>query len=444
METKIKKAEKFSASVTWKGIVIVFISFILLIPGAMIQSLITERKVRSEITIQNINELWSRDQTFTGPVLNIPYETVNTNSKNETKTQRHTLTLTPSELKITGKLSPEERHYGIYKAILYKSDLQITGTFRKPDFKEINHSKVLWDEATIKIGITDLRGVTVNPNIELEGKVINLDAGGSSTEETGTGLIGKVQNLSETDTLKEISFSGKLALKGSNSLNFIPMGKSTRVNLSGKWSDPGFTGSFSPEHKMTEKDFSAEWNVLHFNRNIPEFWIDGNVNDLTSASFGVNLVNMVDHYQQNERSAKYAIMFIALTFVVFFFVEIFTKKKVHPIQYALVGASLILFYTLLLSLSEQIGFGFAYLASAIAIICMITLYAKSIFKNMKHAGILSLLLAILYTFLYVIIQIEDIALLIGSIGLFIILGVIMFVSGKINWYKTEITDENPT
>ena len=171
-------------------------------------------------------------------------------------------------------------------------------------------------------------------------------------------------------------------------------------------------------------------------------WIDGQANSFDDASFGVNLVDPVNHYQQNMRSAKYAIMFIALTFVVFFFVEILTKKRIHPIQYLLVGLALILFYSLLLSISEQINFGIAYLIASLATIGLITAYAHSIFKNKVQTGALTGMLALLYIFLYVILQLEDVALLIGSIGLFIILGVIMFFSRKINWYKEEETEEN--
>jgi inner membrane protein len=148
-------------------------------------------------------------------------------------------------------------------------------------------------------------------------------------------------------------------------------------------------------------------------------------------------VETVDHYQQNMRSAKYAIMFIALTFVVFFFVEILTKKKIHPIQYLLVGIALILFYSLLLSISEQLNFAVAYLIASIATIGLITLYTHSIFKNEAQTGILTFVLCLLYIFLYVILQLEDVALLIGSIGLFIILAIIMYFSRKINWYKQE-------
>ena len=232
-------------------------------------------------------------------------------------------------------------------------------------------------------------------------------------------------------------FNFKLTLNGSEEINFIPVGKTTGINVSGKWAAPSFIGNFSPQSTIENGSFAAKWHVLHFNRNIPEAWNDDTNTYFDDASFGVRLVEAVDHYQQNMRSAKYALMFIALTFVVFFFVELLTKKKIHLVQYLLVGIALILFYSLLLSISEQIGFALAYLIASLATIGLITTYSYSIFKNTMQTGILTVILCLLYTFLFVILQLEDIALLIGSIGMFIILGIIMFVSGKINWNRQE-------
>jgi len=191
-----------------------------------------------------------------------------------------------------------------------------------------------------------------------------------------------------------------------------------------------------PEYTINSKNesFSAEWNVLSFNRDIPNSWAD-NIVHPSGSSFGVNLVDAVDHYLLNMRSAKYALMFIALTFVVFFFVEVLTRRRIHPIQYLLVGVALILFYSLLLSLSEQIGFALAYLIASVATIALITTYANSIFRDRKPTVILAVILAGLYGFLYTVLQLEDIALLIGSITMFLILGIIMFISRKINWYR---------
>ena len=260
--------------------------------------------------------------------------------------------------------------------------------------------------------------------------------------ETGLSILGKslIVNLKNVGFTDSLPFNCELKLNGSSSINFIPIGQQTAVTVSGQWQSPSFIGGFSPESTVDKEQFSASWNILSFNREIPATWSDDNITYLGNTSFGVNLIETVDHYQQNMRTAKYALMFIALTFLVFFFVEIFTKKPIHIFQYVLVGIALILFYSLLLSLSEQIGFGWAYLVASIATISMVTIYFYSLIKQKLPTFILAAILLILYAFLYILLQIEDYALLVGSIFLFVILGVIMFVSNKIKFWK-QVSEE---
>ncbi|MFT3753283.1 MAG: cell envelope integrity protein CreD [Paludibacter sp.] len=440
METNMQKVEKFSQSITLKAIIISFMTLLLLIPGSMIQSLIKERQKRSEETIEKINAKWSNAQTVNGPVLVVPYLTTTVDDKKNEVIESHAFILTPEVLDIKGKLIPEERHYGIYKSILYKSELKISGGFKMPDMVLPANSQIKWDEANVRIGISDLRGMTNNVSFQMNGFHATAEAGGAP-DAIGQGLVISLKNAGLLQTAKRLNFKCNLKLNGSSNINFIPIGKTTHVQMNGAWKSPGFIGSFTPEYSLNETGFNAHWNILHFNRNIPESWSDKDIQSVSDTSFGVNLVDEVDHYQQNMRSAKYALMFIALTFVVFFFVEVLTRKKIHPIQYLLVGIALILFYSLLLSISEQINFGVAYLIASIATIGLIVIYAHSIFKNKTQTGILGAILSILYVFLYVVLQLEDIALLIGSIGLFIILGVIMFVSRKISWYKNSEESE---
>lgn len=435
MEINNFKAEKFSQSITLKAVIIGFLTLLMLIPGSMIQGLIQERQARSQETIAKINAKWSNSQTINGPVLVIPYQKKTTDSKNNVVTETHTLTLTPEKLSIKSTLIPEERHYGIYKSILYKSNLLISGNFKPTDSLQFDGIPQ-WQSAYLRLGITDLRGISNNIDFVLNGKHFGASTGGGN-DFLGEGLIIPLKNTDFLPSNQPISFNSNLDLKGSSDINFIPIARTTNVEVSGQWKSPGFIGSFTPEYTLNNDGFKADWKVLHFNRNIPEAWVDKYDSVNEDLSFGVNLVNTVDHYQLNMRSAKYSLMFIALTFVVFFFVELLTKRKIHPIQYLLVGIALILFYSLLLSLSEQLNFGLAYLLAGIATIGLIVVFAHKIFKNGKQTGILALILTILYIYLYVILQLEDVALLIGSIGLFIILAIIMFLTQKIKWYKDD-------
>ena len=434
----MKKTEKFSQTLTFKAIIVTVLTLFLLIPRGMILNLIEERQERSSETISRINAKWSNAQTICGPVLSIPYLTVEKDEKKETQiVHRHKLNITPEELNIQAQLFPEERYYGIYKTTLYKSNIHITGKFDKINLPSVNASTILWKEAYISIGFSDLRGITNEVDFRLNGEKYSVEAG-EKDPLTGNKIVVGINEPDLLQSEKELSFNCDLNLNGSGEINFIPLGKNSKVKVVGAWKSPGFIGNFTPEEKkISNNEFQAQWNVLYFNRNIPKFWVDENTGSFNNSSFGVNLVNTVDHYQQNMRSAKYALMFIVLTFIVFFFVEALTKKKIHPLQYTLVGIALILFYSLLLSLSEQINFAVAYLIASFATIGLIIAYAYSIFKNKMQTGILTVILCLLYMFLFVILQLEDIALLIGSIGLFIILGIIMFASGKINWYKQE-------
>lgn len=442
METTLKKTGRINQSITLKALIIGFLTIILLIPGLMIQNLIEERQNRSLETIEKINNKWSNAQTFCGPIISIPYSTTQVNADKTTHIQEHILNIIPENLNIKAQLFPEERYYGIYKTILYKSEIDITGNFDKINFPKLENSIIHWEQAYLSIGVSDLRGITENIDFRLDNKQLSVEVTGNQNTQIGKMLVMPLNNTVQSLFDQPQTFNCKLKLNGSSNINFIPIGKTTKVHITGKWNAPGFIGNFSPEHNISEKGFEANWSILSFNRSIPEMWIDYPGNSFEDSSFGVNLIDPVNHYQQNMRSAKYAIMFIALTFVVFFFVETLTKRRIHPIQYLLVGFALILFYSLLLSISEQINFGIAYLIASIATIGLISAYTYSIFKNKIQTGALTGMLCLLYIFLYVILQLEDVALLIGSIGLFIILGTIMFFSRKINWYKEEETENN--
>ncbi len=441
METKIKKNGSFTQSITLKAIIVGFLILLLFIPNFMIQDLIRERKNRSYETIEKINAKWSRAQTLCAPILSVPYTSSYKASDDKILYENHTLNIVPEELNIETVLFPEERHYGIYKTILYKSDQVISGTFNLKNIGSLENTVIHWERAHLRLGFSDLRGITSNMVFNFNNKTYEAEAGISNDSYYIKELMVSLADSQLNGEEEVIPFHCKFNLNGSSNINYIPIGKTSKVHIKGAWKDPGFIGNFSPEHTIDNDGFDATWSVLRFNRSIPDVWSDSGIDSYMDSSFGVNLVETVDHYQQNMRSAKYAIMFIALTFVVFFFVEILTKKRIHPIQYLLVGIALILFYSLLLSISEQLNFALAYLIASIATIGLITLYTQSIFKNKTQTGILTFVLCLLYIFLYVILQLEDVALLIGSIGLFVILAIIMYFSRKVSWYKPEESAE---
>jgi inner membrane protein len=230
------------------------------------------------------------------------------------------------------------------------------------------------------------------------------------------------------------SFQMKLSLNGSGQISFLPLGKETTVQLTSTWKNPSFTGLFLPDERIVnDNGFSAKWKILHLNRNYPQQWTGKNEKALESA-FGAKFFCPVDEYQKSMRSAKYAVLFILLTFVAFFLTEVTNRTRVHPVQYLLIGFAICLFYLLLLSIAEHTSFAVAYLISATASLLLVTGYSRVILASSPMALMVGSLMSSLYGFLYVTMQLEDYALLFGSIGMFVVLGVVMFLTRKIDWY----------
>src|SRR5690606_34822991 len=221
----------------------------------------------------------------------------------------------------------------------------------------------------------------------------------------------------------------------SESLRFIPIGKETRVTMESNWHSPSFYGNFLPEdgsRDISESGFKASWDILQLNRQFEQSFF-GYLPDLKDFAFGTKLVIPVDEYQKNERTAKYGFMVIGLTLLVFLLIQLVSKIYIHPFQYLMIGLALVMFYTLLISISEHSDFFTAYAIAAFSVLALITVYSRAILKGFKFPLLICASLASLYGFIYVIIQLENYALLVGSIGLFLLLATIMFASRRIDW-----------
>ncbi len=416
----------------------------------MVESLIREREARQEEAIEEVSSKWGEQQTITGIVLTVPYK-IYTKVYEGEKTDKFKLVesreyahFLPEELNISGDILPEVRYRGIYEVIVYNSKIKLIGNFSIPSFEDwkIDNSNIIWEDAFVSLGLSDLRSIQENISIKWNDKQYFFNPGVESSDVIQNGISFQLP-INPSDSIKtKTEFSLDLNFNGSTSLNFIPLGKSTKVNIKSKWQNPSFIGAFLPDQREINPDgFSANWKVLHLNRPYPQNF-RGSVQGIDESSFGVNLIVPVDEYQKSMRSAKYAVIFITLTFLIFFFVQILNGIKIHPIQYIIVGLALCVFYTLLIALSEHIAFKFSYLISSVSTICLITLYATNIFNNKKLTTLICLILSTLYLFIYSIIQMEDYALLMGSIGLFIVLATIMYLSRKIDWYAIKTKEIN--
>ena len=411
---------------------------LLLIPSSMIKTIIVERETLNNEAINEVSSKWANEQQINGPILTIPLVYEYINEEKETKwEERKFLNILPEELNIQGEVTPEKLRRGIYEIVVYKSFLQFNGSFLVGHKINQDHLKqIKYDEAFLTIGISDLRGIEDEIAVNWGKERLKVIPGSRIPEIISKGVTIALPKL-EFSTDKPISFSFNLNLQGSQNLSFIPLGSTTHVKINSNWPSPSFNGSFLPDsRKVTETGFTAEWKVLQLNRNFSQSWVGSSGrNNMRDASFGVDLLLPLDDYQKSMRSAKYAAMTIALTFLIFFLVEVLNGKKIHPFQYILVGMALCLFYVLLISISEHSNFNIAYTISTLAVVSMITLYSLSIFKATKFTMLLSVTLIGIYGFLFVTLQLADYALLMGSIGLTIILGATMFFTRKINWYR---------
>jgi inner membrane protein len=434
---KQNNTQRFKNSVSLKLMLIVMLSLLLLIPTLFIRRLIDERQTRRNQTVQEVTSKWGAQQTVTGPVILIPYEKYEETSKNCYISRKHYMHLLPDSLVISGDIQPTVRYRGIYKVIIYKSTLHISGNFSKESFSDWpdKPDKILWEEASLALGISDLKGLEKINSLEWNGESCQVEGGIPYESSLTTGLNSPIRLAQGTDN----NFSMSIDLKGSEAIYFVPVGKSTRVTLTSPWKTPSFDGSMIPENpKVTDSGFSAEWNTLSLTRSYPQKWSDkGYEFDIPQSAFGVSLLVPVDIYQKTTRSVKYALLFIGLTFLVIFFLEVVGRKRIHPVQYLLTGAALVIFYSLLLALSEQIPFGPAYLIAAASIIGLIVVYAQTLFHKLNYTLATGGVLVALYGFLFAILHMSDLALLLGNIGLFIILAIVMFFSRKIDWYNSQ-------
>lgn len=413
-----------------KLLLILIISILLLIPQAIIMDMVNERSSTEGLANLEVNEKWGNGQTLTGPVLFIPGDSAANN-----------LYILPETLDINGNINSRTLKRGIYDFTVYETALTLAGRFSLPKELKAEQLKSLrTDRAKLLFAISDFKGFSDNPALILDGQSAEL-----SSEALH---LGSHDALSCSVDLQSFLDSGNLdyritvPLKGSDYLYFLPVGRTTSVHLASDCPTPSFTGRYLPaQREVTDQGFNADWKVLALNRDFAQV-LNSHAELKKAQPFGVDLKVPVEQYQQTTRSIKYAYLIILLTFAVVFFVEIRRQTPIHPVQYALVGIALMLFYTLLLAFSEHLTFLLSYLIASVMTIGLITLFMRTLLRNTRAALFIGLLLTVLYTFIYVIMQLESYALLVGSLGIFVILAVAMYASQKINWYQEKVKSEN--
>jgi inner membrane protein len=424
-------------SITGKIFLIGILVLVTWIPTLFVDFLVSDRADWRGEAVSDISEGWGGEQSILGPIVSVPV----LGSTQDGREEVGMLHVLPTEVNFEADLDTETRSRGIHSSQVYTGIIRGTGTLSTNGVVLNNDNLTpLWDRATLSVGVADPSGVQ---DISLLWNETLVD----SQSGVGFGVYGwrGVQAPIRIAPSENASFSFEISLRGSDSLKLFPVGDKTSAAISADWSSPSFVGSLLPvERKIGPNGFEASWRANEFTRSSPRFWYQrsGSQYDqfdpgwyaFENSSFGVQLFEGVDLYSMVERTIKYSILFIILTFTAFFMFEVVSKLRVHPMNYLLIGFAVGLFYLLLLSFAEHIGFGSAYLVASTAITLLITFYSTAVLKSRRRAFTIAALLAGLYGYLYVLLQLEDLALLFGSLFLFVVLASIMFMTRHIDWY----------
>lgn len=427
---------------------IALLILLLLIPLLLIGNLVSERQFQRDRVVEDIARSSSFAQQLTGPILVVPFSQAKRGWKTNKKTgERYwdewrisgRMYFLPEQFSLNGSLRTELRNRGIYQARLYHSDNRISGSIKLPANYDVSDKieDYRFEPAFLAVGISDIRGINNDLKLELNGQRLSFEPG-SGEPILGSGVHVPLPALN-VDKEQTLNFAFDLKLQGTGSLKVTPVGRDSVIELASDWPHPSFTGLYLPtERSINAKGFTAKWHTSFFATNMEETLAacrtDGECKNLTSRSMGVSFVDPVDQYLKADRSIKYALLFIALTFAVFFLFEVLKRMAVHPMQYALVGLSLALFYLLLISLAEHISFAIAYSISAGACVALISFYVSYVLRSAVRGAGFGVLLSLLYGLLYGLLSAEDYALLMGSILVFAVLGCFMVLTRNLDWY----------
>lgn len=424
-----------------KVLAIGFLILLLQIPIVKIREVIMERQRTRGGALEEVTSKWGKMQNIVGPTLVVPYiqrwVEIDKEGIEHPRSKIVWATFLPEALKATGQADCQVLHRGIYEIPVYRMSLEVSGIFERPNLEQwqIPTEDILWDRVHLSLGISDTRAITEKSILSWNDKELELLP---STGDFGPKCSGIHAKLKGHLTGDSFSFSFPLNLNGSQGIYFAPVGKETDVNLTSDWNAPSFQGTWLPTKRTLKEDgFEAAWKIPFLGRNYPQSWRSSSSYDsnLYGTLFGVNMISPVDHYRMSDRSIKYQLLFIVLTFAVFWLFEVLSGVRIHFIQYLLVGAGLCLFYLLEISLAEHIGFLAAYFLAAASIVLLIAFYSLAVLRTTKRAAVMGCVLVLLYMFLYVLLMIQDYALLIGSVALFVILGIMMYLTREIDWYS---------
>jgi inner membrane protein len=434
-----------SGSITLRALMIGAIVLLLMIPLSMLSGLVSERSSLREQAYTRVAEGWGGSIVLGGPILIIPTERTVV-EKYKTSIVRSDIYLLPSrsDVDIDLQLEDEPRSVGIYAVPVYLSRVHLSGDF---DFSALRPLldqpgvTYLWEQSRLRLPLSQVRSLREVERASFADLQLKLGP-------AGPGVYNGVEatvDLAQLNKDAAVRFDFKAVIAGSRDLSVLPLGSTTTAQLRSGWPHPSFQGAFLPvERNISQQGFDARWQVLELNRSYRQAWMEGEVSEaaLAESAFGVGLYQAVDVYQRGERAIKYALLFIALTFLTFFAWEQITRLRLHPLQYLLVGLALSTFYLLLIALSEHLAFAAAYVIAALALVLLTGIYIAGALKSSARGLAVAAAMTSVYGLLYVLVLSEDYALLLGAITLFVALAAVMLVTRKIDWYHLGAAEES--
>ena len=451
--TNLDIAKHMNETLTIRGAIVAVIALLMLIPLALMQDVVNERNSLYRGVLYDIANTWGKQQLLQGPVLVVPFiekhvsKETTTDEQGREKVKTKTKYLTkyavnlPKELNIDVTLVEQHRKRGIYKSLVYKSDISLAGNFDKLDIASLSDHihQIDWDKAFLILGLSDTRAINDVTALNWNDTETGFSPGTKLTDLLSHGFHASLMILDAN--AEQHQFSTKISVNGSKGFRFAPFGENTIVEMQSSWPHPSFQGMILPtKYKVKADGFTSTWSIPHLARNFPQTWVAPNQTyNLSEFVAGVDLFEPVFLYSKITRAVKYGIMFVGLTFLTFIIFELTTQSRLHFVQYGLIGIALALFYLVLLSIAEHASFFTAYIIAALINIGLISLYTAAALKNWSKAGIIFVLLAALYSVLYSLLQLEDYALLMGTMLLLSVLIVLMYVTRNLHVHSPKST-----
>lgn len=433
-----------------KTVVIGLLMLLLAIPLAMIGGVITERSQYREQATRDVARAHAGEQVLSGPVLRVPYtetwvrtvvvDAARGTERQETVKEERVFTLFPATLDTRSRLTTETRWRGIFPVTVYNSRHDSSGRFVWPGIAPREKGgQITLGQPLVLLGVSDLRGLMGRPDLRLQGQALTVAAAPAQGRLPLPLAAPLDAGLLKPDT--PLDFTLGLDLAGTGRIGYLPLADDNRVSLESAWPHPSFDGSFLPRtREVGEGGFKASWSVPSLSTQAQQQFLSGGDERIEPEGFSVSLQNPVDVYRLSERATKYGLMFIVLTFASFFVLEMVKRWRIHPMQYLMIGAALVLFFLLLLSLSEHLDFHWAYALASLACVTLLAHYLRHALGGWRAGLGMGGLFAALYGVLYGILVSEDNALMMGSLLLFGVLAAIMVATRKLDWYGVMGSD----